>query len=223
MPNVAMNGTNDKIGENDYEDSNVKLVDDKVLSDSCNSRNKESNENNNDVENDVLSSDCNNGCEEIREKSNNLDNNERVKKHSMEDQGDKVKEKEDQERVYVNGPDAAGKGDGRDGSQMKNSKAEKNYSYVNASLAKNNDVNRNLFEKPTEVDEDGNENRVFNDTIISKGCKRVLVEVPANKCVPDKIKVVYREKDKVKVDYEEANTVDLEKTNSQDKKVDSEG
>nr|GEU61004.1 hypothetical protein [Tanacetum cinerariifolium] len=195
MPNVAMNGTNDKIGGNDYEDSNVKSVDDEVLSDSCNSGNKESNENNNDVKHDVLSSDCNNGCEEIREKSNNLDNNE---------------------------PDAAGKGDGRDRSQMKNSKAEKNYSYVNASLAKNND-GRKRFKDIVDMNNGVFFIKFYNEEGVGiVKYARVLVEVPVNKCVPDKIEVVYREKDKVKVDYEEANTVDLEKTNSQDKKMDSE-
>ncbi|GJW11212.1 RNA-directed DNA polymerase, eukaryota, reverse transcriptase zinc-binding domain protein [Tanacetum coccineum] len=55
--------------------------------------------------------------------------------------------------------------------QMKHSKAQLS-SYVNAALAKNNDVNRSLFEKPTEVDEDGNEYVVYDETIISEGCKR---------------------------------------------------
>nr|GEX84792.1 zinc knuckle CX2CX4HX4C [Tanacetum cinerariifolium] len=36
----------------------------------------------------------------------------------------------------------------------------------------NNDVNRILFEKPTEVDGDGNEFVVFDDAINNKGCKR---------------------------------------------------
>ncbi|GKA12795.1 RNA-directed DNA polymerase, eukaryota, reverse transcriptase zinc-binding domain protein [Tanacetum coccineum] len=56
--------------------------------------------------------------------------------------------------------------------QLKNNKAQFS-SYVKATLAKNNDINRSLFEKPTEIDEDGNEYVVFDETIISEGCKRM--------------------------------------------------
>nr|GEX91321.1 zinc knuckle CX2CX4HX4C [Tanacetum cinerariifolium] len=46
------------------------------------------------------------------------------------------------------------------------------FSYVKTAVTANNDVNRILFEKPTEVDGDGNEFMVFDDAIINKGCKR---------------------------------------------------
>ncbi|GKB39980.1 zinc knuckle CX2CX4HX4C containing protein [Tanacetum coccineum] len=163
--------------------------------------------------------------------------------------------------------------------QLKNNKAQFS-SYVKAALAKNNDINRSLFEKPTEIDEDGNEynlkrmwgrkgfidvvdmnNGVFfmkfyteedihvcldkrgpthipiwvrmcnipletwtkSDisalasrlgkplvmyTITAEICKkgvgrvkyaRVLVEVPANKNVPEEIEVVYKDKDRVEL------------------------
>nr|GEV85333.1 reverse transcriptase domain-containing protein [Tanacetum cinerariifolium] len=109
------------------------------------------------------------------------------------------------------------------------------FSYVKAAVTANNDVNRSLFEKPTEVDGDGNEFVVFVDAIINKGCKRwdltlfghflghqmsinelseegmesvvnsgpetmqYSFEVPANKCFPDEIKVIYRDKDRVEI------------------------
>ncbi|GJW33577.1 RNA-directed DNA polymerase, eukaryota, reverse transcriptase zinc-binding domain protein [Tanacetum coccineum] len=170
--------------------------------------------------------------------------------------------------------------DTNDNSQMESSNG-KFFSYVKAAVTANNDVNRNLFEKPTEVDGDRNEFVVFDDTIINEGCKRwdltlcghfvghqmfinelsqkawerepthipiwvrlcnipleawttngisalasrlgkplimdnltaeickkgvgrvkyarVLVEVPANKCVPDEIEVIYRDKDRVEI------------------------
>ncbi|GJY34058.1 zinc knuckle CX2CX4HX4C containing protein [Tanacetum coccineum] len=61
--------------------------------------------------------------------------------------------------------------DTNDNSQLESSNG-KFFSYVKAAVTANNDVNRNLFEKPTEVDGDGNEFVVFDDTIINEGCKR---------------------------------------------------
>ncbi|GJX32572.1 zinc knuckle CX2CX4HX4C containing protein, partial [Tanacetum coccineum] len=62
--------------------------------------------------------------------------------------------------------------DTNDNSQMESSNG-KFFSYVKVAVTANNDVNRNLFEKPTEVDGDGNEFVVFDDTIINEGCKRM--------------------------------------------------
>nr|GEV67665.1 hypothetical protein [Tanacetum cinerariifolium] len=114
--------------------------------------------------------------------------------------------------------------------QTKNSKDEKFFSYVNVALAKNNDVNRSIFERPIEVDDEGNKlcnvpleawttsgisalasrlgKPLVMDTVTveigKKGVGRVkyasiLVEVPANKCVPEEIEVVYRDKDRVEI------------------------
>ncbi|GJT15613.1 RNA-directed DNA polymerase, eukaryota, reverse transcriptase zinc-binding domain protein [Tanacetum coccineum] len=61
--------------------------------------------------------------------------------------------------------------DANDDSQLESSNG-KFFSYVKDTVTANNDVNRSLFEKPIEVDGDGNEFVVFDDTIINEGCKR---------------------------------------------------
>ncbi|GKA73601.1 zinc knuckle CX2CX4HX4C containing protein [Tanacetum coccineum] len=58
------------------------------------------------------------------------------------------------------------------GSKKVKSKNGEFLSYVTTALAKNTEVNWSLFVKPTEVDENGNEYVLFDESITNEGCKR---------------------------------------------------
>ncbi|GJY82631.1 reverse transcriptase domain-containing protein [Tanacetum coccineum] len=101
---------------------------------------------------------CNNGYEDNRVNPKGVDVSKDAVKQSVKDQTVIVVEKEDNEKLAKSGPESVGNGDVRNGCLKNDSVVdEKNVSYVKAALAKKNDVSRNFIEKPTEVDEDGNE------------------------------------------------------------------